>query len=351
MKYFYFLFKIIIFKEEALQAIESSRIHERCQTIVNTFPAKLLGRALNYLYVTETKSSFEIERITPSASRVEKFVGLLGLAEHKDFCEKTLLIELQNRIVDPRFQDKDYRTIQNYIGQTASYQKEVIHYVCPSPRDLPALMAGLLISHKKMKKGQTPVLIHAATTSYGFVFLHPFEDGNGRIHRFLIHNILSSRKLVPQGLMFPISATLLKESISYDRSLEAFSTPLMKLVEYELDELGQLTLHNDVGCWYRYMDLTAQAEALYRFVQQTIETELVEELHFLAHYDEAKRALQAIIDMPDRRIDLFIRFCLQNQGALSKRKRNDHFAFLTNDELSEMEKTINTIFLTSKETS
>ena len=38
-----------------------------------------------------------------------------------------------------------------------------------------------------------PFLIEAAI-AYGFVFLHPFEDGNGRIHRFLIHNILSLQK-------------------------------------------------------------------------------------------------------------------------------------------------------------
>lgn len=65
-----------------------------------------------------------------------------------------------------------------------SYQNEIIHFITPKPEDLVQLMEGLMIAHLIMKKGNTPVLIHAAVISYGFVFLHPFEDGNGRIHLF-----------------------------------------------------------------------------------------------------------------------------------------------------------------------
>ncbi len=41
--------------------------------------------------------------------------------------------------------------------------------------------------------------------------------------------------------------------------------------------------------------------------------------------------------MADRKIDLLIRFCLQNGGRLSARKRASHFAFLTDDEIVRME--------------
>jgi Fic family protein len=47
------------------------------------------------------------------------------------------------------------------------------------------------------------------------------QDGNGRIHRFLIHNILARRKFTPEGLMFPVSAVMLKNPADYDASLEA----------------------------------------------------------------------------------------------------------------------------------
>jgi hypothetical protein len=328
----------VIRRTEKLATMEGIDLRQRCEELVTAYSPELLRRALSYLYNKETRSSFEIEHIKPSASRTEKFIGLLEMAEHRDFCEKPLLIDVQNRIVDPRFRDTDYRTNQNYVGQTISYQKQLVHYVSPKPNDLLTLMDGLFTCHQIMKEGAVPAIIHAAAISYGFVFIHPFEDGNGRIHRFLIHNILSLRGAVPKGLMFPVSAAMLKKPALYDHSLEAFARPLMRLVEYDLDDHGQMTVLGQTDRWYRYIDMTAQAEALYDFVGLTIEHELVEELDFLASYDRTKQAIQEIVDMPDRMIDLFIQLCLQNNNSrLSASKRESHFAFLTDNELASME--------------
>jgi Fic family protein len=191
-----------------------------------------------------------------------------------------------------------------------------------------------------MDSGNVPAVIYAAAIAYGFVFLHPFEDGNGRIHRFLIHNILARSGFTPEGLMFPISASMLKNAADYDASLEAFSRHLMALVEYSIDQEGRMSVHNDTAMWYRYIDMTPQAEALFRFIEQTIDSELASELEFLANYDKTKKAIQQIVDMPDRKIDLFIRFCLQNNGRLSQTKRSGHFDFLADDEISHLEQVI-----------
>ncbi len=330
----------VVRRTKKLAELDSSNLSKRCEDIVTAYPPELLRRALSYLYSKETKSSFEIEHIKPNTSRAEKFITSLGLAEKEDFCEKTRLIELQNRIVDSRFQDSDYRASQNYVGQTVTWQQEIVHFICPKPDDLPSLMEGLIDSHKRMKAGNVSPIIHAAAIAYGFVFLHPFEDGNGRIHRFLIHNILSLKGLVPRGLIFPVSAIMLKNPADYNASLEAFSRPLLQLIDYRLDEMGQMTVENDTACWYQYMDITTQSEALYGFVTKTIEEELVQELDFLASYDSTKKALQDIIDMPDRLIDLFIQLCLQNSGSLSARKKSAHFDFLTDEELSAMEQAV-----------
>jgi len=330
----------IVMRTQKLSELNSSDLRKRCEDVVTAYPLELLRRALGYLYNRETKSSFEIEHIKPSTSRTEKFITSLELAEKEDFCEKERLIELQNRIVDPRFKDSDYRTSQNYVGQAVAYQKEIIHFICPKPEDLPGLMDGLIDSHKRMKAGNVSPVIHAAAIAYGFVFLHPFEDGNGRIHRFLIHNILSLQEMVPRGLMFPVSAVMLKNPADYDASLEAFSRPLLQLIDYRLDEMGQMNVENDTACWYQYMDMTPQAELLSEFITKTIEEELVEELSFLANYDNTRKAIQEIIDMPDRLIDLFIQLCLENNGSLSARKRSTHFGFLIDEELSAMEKAV-----------
>lgn len=327
-------------RTEALRAFQEADLPERCKEVVAAYSPELLKRALGYLYTKETKSSFEIEHIKPNSTRTERFIAMLQLAEKEDFCEKSHLVDLQNRIVDPRFQESDYRKVQNYVGESVSWQREKVHFACPKPEDLDSLMGGLIAAHERMDNGGVPPVVHAAAIAYGFVFLHPFEDGNGRIHRFLIHNILARRGFTPEGIMFPVSASMLKNPAEYDASLEAFSRPLMPLVEYSLDENGRMTVENDTAKWYAYIDMTAQVESLFRFVERTIDTELIEELSFLARYDATKKAIRDIVDMPDRRIDLFIRFCLQTHGRLSDRKRRGQFNFLSDNEVARMEQAV-----------
>lgn len=333
-------------RTDRLKGFEKAGLAERCRQVMAGYPADLLKRALSYLYTKETKSSFKIEHITPSTTRTERFVALLQTAEEEDFVDKEALIGLQNRIVDERFRDRDYRQSQNYVSETAAWQQERVHYVSPKPKDLPAMMDGMFTAHHHMGDGRVHPVVHAATVAFGFVFLHPFEDGNGRIHRFLIHNILARRGFTPKGIMFPVSAAMLRNRSAYDAALEAFSKPLMALVEYSLDETGRLTVHNETAVFYRYIDMTAQTEALFQLVQETVEKELVEELDFLRNYDQTKRAIQQVVDMPDRLIDLFIRCCLQNSGRLSNRKRASDFSQLTDSEVQRMEAAVQKAYRT-----
>lgn len=330
----------LVRRTETMLKFESSDLSKRCRNILADYPAEFLKRAISYLYPKEIKSSFAIEHITPNASRTERFASLLQVAEKDDFISKDSLVDLQCRIVDPRYANEDFRNNQNYVGETVAWRQEKIHYISPRPEDLKDLMDGLILSHQQMDQSQVHPVAHAAAIAFGFVFMHPFDDGNGRIHRFLIHNILARRDFTPDGLIFPISAAMLNNLDAYDAALESFSKPLMQLINYTLNEDGQMTVNNQTALYYRYPDMTAIAEALFGFIQVSIEKELVEELNFLKNYDVTKRAIQEIIDMPDQRIDLFIRFCLQNNGVISPKKCKSHFSELTDDEIEKMQTAI-----------
>jgi Fic family protein len=104
----------------------------------------------------------------------------------------------------------------------------------------------------------------AAAIAFGFVYVHPFVDGNGRIHRWLIHHVLAAAGYNPPGIVFPISAVILRRVHEYRAVLEAYSAALLPLIEWTATADGNLTVHNDTADFYRYFDATAHAEFLHR---------------------------------------------------------------------------------------
>ena len=58
---------------------------------------------------------------------------------------------------------------------------------------------------------------------------------------------------------------------------------------------------------------------------------------FFQRYDEAKKELQRIVDMPDRDINQMLVFLHQNKGVLPKRRR-DNFPKLLDEEIEQMQK-------------
>src|SRR5258708_31266108 len=82
--------------------------------------------------------------------------------------------------------------------------------------------------------GVHPVCL-AAAGGFGFVFVHPFIDGNGRIHRFLVHSVLAKRAFTPQGVLFPVSSAMLRDMAAYDRVLECFSGSIHAFIQYTMD--------------------------------------------------------------------------------------------------------------------
>ena len=329
----------------------------RCGEIAGEYPPEIFERAVRYLYAKESKSSHEIERETPDHRRAEKFIGLLEQAWHRSFLKKDALVDLQRAIVDSRYVNDGWRSVideQVYVGETLGPGQERIHYAAPKAEDLDALMDAFLLMARRITRSRTksnigkvfripsvPTLVAAAVISFAFDFLHPFSDGNGRIHRFLLHHVLARNGFGPEGIILPVSAVILNRPREYDQALESFSKPLMELVEYTLDERQRMTVTNDTVDFYRYIDCTELTRITIDFIRETIETELPQELRYLTMHDEIRRKMRDTVELPDRIADLFVNLCRQNGGRLSKRKRElPEFTPLTDEEIEAMEKVV-----------
>ena len=341
-------FSPMVRRTKTLKAAEAKQLEHRCQKVIAAIPPELYARALQFLYTRETKSSYAIERETPDQKRSQKFADALRQASQRDYLLKETLVALQQTVVESRFVNNGWRdTIdeQNYVGRSVSPTEEEVHFIAPRPQDLAELMPAYLDASRRILHSGVHPVIAAALIAYSFVFLHPFSDGNGRLHRFLIHYVFSFRRFAPDGVVFPISATMLHRPQDYDASLESFSKPLLPLVEYKLDGHGRMTVLNDTRDCYRYVDCTALTEMLFSFVEETIEKELPAEILFLQQYDTARRLMRAVVDLPNRHADLFVRLCLQGSGTLSKAKRQlPDYAALSDKEIAELETVVTEAF-------
>ena len=76
-----------------------------------------------------------------------------------------------------------------------------------------------------------------------------------------------------------------------------------------------MRVEGDTADLYRFFDATAFAEYLYDRIAETIRRDLRDELGFVAVFTRASEAAREIVDMPDRRLSLFVRLVMQNQDG------------------------------------
>lgn len=336
----------VIRKTKSFTDLLKTDVKGKIDELERNYPEEIFKRATNFLYNKETRSSYEIEREKPSPDRMEKFVRILmraGSEPNDTMLTKERLTLLQNNIVDQRFAASDFRDFQNYIGESLPNYTEIIHYICPPPSMMISLMEGL--KEAAIKTIGLDPEIRAALIAFGFLFIHPYEDGNGRLHRFLIHDVLAYDGIVPAGLIIPVSAHMLNHIKDYDAVLEKYSKPLMQRIKYSKESNGELivTNANEVEGYFRYPDLTNQCIYLAEIIRATLEEDMPNELTFLQRFDEAKKSLQNIVDMPDKDISMMLIFLHQNNGVFPKRRR-DHFSKLTDQEIEQMQKSYREIY-------
>jgi hypothetical protein len=119
----------------------------------------------------------------------------------------------------------------------------------------------------------------------------------------------------------------------YRATLQAHSGPLMPFIDWRPTQELNVEVLNDTTDLYRYFDCTEAAEFLYACVRRTVEEDLPREIDYLRHHDEAMRRIMDAVEMPDRLADDLVRFIRQNNGTLSKKRRQGEFNKLRDDEV------------------
>jgi len=331
------LFCPMIAWTDTLRALTAGNLQERARATVAEVPADLLARTAAFLLLKDSKSSFAIENEHPPHDRIQRWGRAIGEAGRRPI-DLDELLRLQRIVIgDARFVPLGLRHEGGFVGQhDRETQMPLPDHISARHEDLPSLIDGLVSFDRAAAPYLDPVLA-AAALAFGFVYIHPFEDGNGRLHRYLIHHVLAERAFNPPGVVFPVSAAILDRIDDYRRTLESYSARLLPLIEWEPTPKGNVRVLNETADFYRFFDATPHAEFLYQCVERTIDVDLPAETTFLKAYDIFRLEVANIVDMPERTADLLFRFLRQNKGALSKRGRQNEFAQLTDDEVAQIE--------------
>jgi len=334
----------LVRRTKELDQFIAAKLDRQARGVIAKISAGVLARAAAFLLLQDSKSSYAIEGEYPPHSRIQRWGKAIGEAG-KHPLDVAELLRLQRIVIgDDRFTRLGLRDEGGFVGEHERDSRLPIPaHISAREEDLDSLLDGMIAFDREFASGMDPV-IAAAVLAFGFVYIHPFADGNGRVHRYLIHHVLSARGFSPPGMVFPVSAAILERIDDYRRVLESYSERLLPLVEWEPTEKMNVRVLNETADFYRYFDATPHAEFLFECVQKTIETDLPEEVAFLKGYDTFTSRVSAIVAMPDSTIDLLFSFLRQNDGRLSNRARQGEFAALTNSEVSAIERLFGDVF-------
>jgi hypothetical protein len=169
-------------------------------------------------------------------------------------------------------------------------------------------------------------VVAASIISFGFVFIHPFMDGNGRLSRFLFHYALCRSGMLEKGLLLPVSVAMKRHEADYLAALRAYSRPARARwdVRWIGEDAFDFTFRGS-DAMYRYWDATSCVEFGYRMAEEALEIELRQETEFLAAYDRVTRAVNERYDVRGSDLSTLVQCCLENDNKLSNNRRK-HYA-------------------------
>lgn len=328
----------LIRRTTKLQNYEELHLDQQARTLIGKTHPDIVHRAAAFLLLDDSRASFRIEGEQPSTDRAARWARTIENAGLRPLATDELDRLQRELIPDRRFVELGLRREGGFVGKHDRVTRDPLpEHISARAEDLRDLLAGIVTYEERALAGGIDPVIVAAAVSFGFVFVHPYEDGNGRIHRWLIHHTLAAAGYNPPGIVFPISAALLRRLADYRSTLQTFSKPLLELIKWRPTTQGNVEVLNETGDYYRFFDVTPQAEFLYECVDETVKRDLPDEVAFLESYDRFGREVQAIVDLPNRTVDLLVQFLRQGGGQLSKRAREREFKKLEDHERHEIE--------------
>lgn len=334
----------VIRRTKRLEQFTQRGLAEKAAETLGRTGGHVVTRAASFLLLADSRASFEIEGERPPRNRLERW-GKAVLQVGKNKLTVDEIVRLQDVLIkDRRFVRVGLRPDGVFLGERDHNNDPLPEFIGARPVDLPDLMTRMLEANDRMGADGVDAVLQAAATAFGFVYIHPFQDGNGRLHRCLVHHVLAERKYTPPGVVFPVSSVMYDRIDEYRKTLQAHSGPLMDFIEWRPTPQHNVEVLNDTADLYRYFDATEVAEFLYSCVERTVEYDLPREIDYLIRHDLALRRIMNMVEMPDRVAENLLMFIRQNKGTLPKRRRTGEFKQLTDDEVAKLEAVVNDAF-------
>jgi len=229
-----------------LNRFMSMQLYAQTERVVKATPAEVLTRAAAFLLLKDSRASFQIEHENPSQQRAEHWGQALGNAGLLPLTKEELLRLQTIVLADNRFVALGFRSEGGFIGlHDRRTGMPLPDHISARWQDLTLLVDALLAAYEKERGEACDPIMLAATIAFGFVFIHPFVDGNGRIHRYLMQHILVACGMVPAGVVFPLSAVILQQLEAYKQVLENFSRPRLACISWHPTERGNIEVLNE----------------------------------------------------------------------------------------------------------
>ncbi len=337
----------VIRRTKALTEFLALDLAAKARETVGRTGAHLVARAASFMLLADSRASFEIEGERAPRNRLERW-GRAVLQAGKNRITLDEIIRLQRVLIeDTRFVRAGLRPDGVFVGERDHNGDPLPEFIGARPDNLDDLMGGLLEANGRMRDDGIDPVLKAAATAFGFVYVHPFQDGNGRMHRCLIHHVLAERKFTPPGMVFPVSSVMLDRIDDYRATLQGHTGPLMPFIEWRPTPERNVEVINQTADLYRYFDCTEEAEFLFGCVRRTVEQDLPREIDYLRRHDEAIRRIMDAVEMPDRVAENLVMFIRQNNGTLSKKRREGEFKKLSDEEVTLIEGIVNDEFAVS----